>query len=237
MPPAMSVQHPLFRTADLDQAREAVAAVFCPHPLELEGRDRSLRALHNLARLDRVSLNYLDYGAGGAHRAGELDSFFLALSRPIRSDLEMDLTSPAGSGWLALVRLLVGEVDRGDGAAAAGHRPRRGRVADLAAAHPAAQLLRGVARRPAARAAEGHPARDEAHRIQARTAADHRGHRPPGRGQRADAAGRLPERGRLPDAYLRDVLQRVHEQLRNSDPVRAAYRAKFGESPSQLRGR
>jgi len=69
--------HRLFRTNDLDEAREQVARLFCPHRLELCGRDAQLDTVQNAARLRHVSLHYLDYGADVRITPGQLETFFL----------------------------------------------------------------------------------------------------------------------------------------------------------------
>ncbi|MET8050129.1 AraC family transcriptional regulator [Streptosporangium sp. NPDC005286] len=68
---------PLFDTADLDEARERVSGVFCPHRLEPAGGVARLAARLNSAQLGAVRVNYLDYGAGVRIEPGELESFFL----------------------------------------------------------------------------------------------------------------------------------------------------------------
>ncbi|GAA3135573.1 AraC family transcriptional regulator [Planomonospora alba] len=68
---------PVFGTGDLDEAREQVARVFCPHRLELTGRAPRLAARLNSARLGAVRVSYLDYGADVHIEPGELESFFL----------------------------------------------------------------------------------------------------------------------------------------------------------------
>ncbi|WP_436757821.1 AraC family transcriptional regulator [Streptosporangium sp. V21-05] len=68
---------PVFDTADLDEARELVARVFCPHRLELAGDVSGLAARLNSVRLGTVRVNYLDYGADVRIEPGELESFFL----------------------------------------------------------------------------------------------------------------------------------------------------------------
>ena len=55
-------QHPLFSTTDLDEARELVGRIFCPHRLETIGRG-PFNVRHNHVRGERISLNYLEYGA------------------------------------------------------------------------------------------------------------------------------------------------------------------------------
>ncbi|MEU3164759.1 AraC family transcriptional regulator [Streptosporangium sp. NPDC006930] len=68
---------PVFDTADLDEARELVAGVFCPHRLELTGGTSRLAARLNSVQLGTVRVNYLDYGADVRIEPGELESFFL----------------------------------------------------------------------------------------------------------------------------------------------------------------
>lgn len=75
--PARLSNHPLFQTTDLDEARVEVARVFCPHRLDLAERGGRLDTLHNSASLDKVSVNYLDYGAAVHIEPGELESLFV----------------------------------------------------------------------------------------------------------------------------------------------------------------
>ncbi|MET8339164.1 AraC family transcriptional regulator [Streptosporangium canum] len=67
----------LFGTGDLDEARELVARVFCPHRLELTGEVSRLAARFHSAQLGGVRMNYLDYGTDVRIEPGELESFFL----------------------------------------------------------------------------------------------------------------------------------------------------------------
>jgi len=68
--------HRLFRSHDLDETRDRVAQVYCPHRLETLGRDR-VDACHNHIRGERLSLNYMEYGAQTRIEPGELGSFYL----------------------------------------------------------------------------------------------------------------------------------------------------------------
>lgn len=70
-------QSNLFRTRDLEEAREQVARVFCPHKLTTSSSSGTVNTVHNSVKLDKVSLNYLDYGAEVNIEPGELGSFFL----------------------------------------------------------------------------------------------------------------------------------------------------------------
>lgn len=76
-------RHRVFRTSDLDQAREEVARILCPHRLALCGRNQRLDTVQNAAMLHDVSLHYLDYGAEVRITPGELQSFFL-VQMPLR---------------------------------------------------------------------------------------------------------------------------------------------------------
>lgn len=69
--------HHLFRTTDLDEARDFVGRVFCPHRLVTDTPDGHIDTVHNCARMSSLSLNYLDYGAKVHITPGELTSFFL----------------------------------------------------------------------------------------------------------------------------------------------------------------
>lgn len=69
--------HALFQSADLDETRDRVAAVFCPHRLETLGRGARLDARHHHLRGDRISLNYIDYGAKTLIAPGALERFYL----------------------------------------------------------------------------------------------------------------------------------------------------------------
>lgn len=66
----------LFQSADLDEARERVARVFCPHRLDRIGRGE-FDACHNHVAGDRLSLNYIQYGAKTLIAPGELTDFYL----------------------------------------------------------------------------------------------------------------------------------------------------------------
>ena len=70
-------EHTLFRTRDLDDARDQVARVFCPHRLTTASTSGELNTVHNSVKLKDLSLNYLDYGTEVNITPGELNSFFL----------------------------------------------------------------------------------------------------------------------------------------------------------------
>jgi AraC-like DNA-binding protein len=69
--------HALFASRDLDEARDKVAAVFCPHRLETIGKGASLDARHHHLAGERLSLNYIEYGARTLIAPGALETFYL----------------------------------------------------------------------------------------------------------------------------------------------------------------
>ncbi len=80
--------YPVFRTADLDDAREQVGRIFCPHRLELE-RGSRLDALQNAARLDEGALlSYLSYGGAVRITPGRLETFYL-VQIPLQGSAEI----------------------------------------------------------------------------------------------------------------------------------------------------
>lgn len=70
-------RHLAFETRDLDEARERVARVFCPHRLDYARPGCRLRARQHLARFGNLALSYVFYGAEVSIDPGKLDSFFL----------------------------------------------------------------------------------------------------------------------------------------------------------------
>lgn len=66
----------LFETRDLDEARESVARVFCPHRLDLAGR-QAFNAVHNRAVVGGLSINYMQYGSDVEIVPGALERFYL----------------------------------------------------------------------------------------------------------------------------------------------------------------
>lgn len=69
--------HLLFASRDLDEARARVAAVFCPHRLNTIGRNARLDARQHHLPGERLSLNYIEYGAKTLIAPGELTRFYL----------------------------------------------------------------------------------------------------------------------------------------------------------------
>ncbi|MFI7439365.1 AraC family transcriptional regulator [Nonomuraea indica] len=70
---------PVFASSDLDEVRDEVARVFCPHRLDLTGAASLLSARFNSVQLGSVRISYLDYGADVHIEPGDLDTFFLVM--------------------------------------------------------------------------------------------------------------------------------------------------------------
>lgn len=83
--PALPLQqYEIFHTRDVDEARERVARIFCPHALSPCGPRGALDARQHSVRLHRdVSLNYVQYGPGVDIEPGYLGDFYL-LQIPLR---------------------------------------------------------------------------------------------------------------------------------------------------------
>ena len=89
IPPLPLQRYRLFESHDVDEARESVARVFCPHGLVMLRPRTTLDACHHSARLHRdVSLNYVQYGPGVQIEPGYLQDFFL-LQIPLRGGAEI----------------------------------------------------------------------------------------------------------------------------------------------------
>ncbi|ESW60789.1 MAG: AraC family transcriptional regulator [Rhodobacter sp. CACIA14H1] len=93
----MLKDHALFRSRDLDEARERVAAVFCPHRLETLGARSLFDACHHHLPGQRLSLNYIEYGARTLIAPGELGGFYL-LQIPLEGGAEI---SNGGHSYLS----------------------------------------------------------------------------------------------------------------------------------------
>lgn len=80
----MVLQQPLsryarFATAEVDEARQQVARVFCDHRLQPRHRARRLDAWQNMARLGSISVGAMSYGADVEIDPGELGDFYLLM--------------------------------------------------------------------------------------------------------------------------------------------------------------
>lgn len=73
------VRYPLFESSDLDEVRERVAGIFCPHDLRVTGRNHRVSASMHHAPVGGISLNRLRYGATVAIDPGCLKDFLLVM--------------------------------------------------------------------------------------------------------------------------------------------------------------
>ena len=80
--------HNVMKTRHLDEARDRVAAIFCPHRLETIGTHGEFSAVHNHLPGQRLSLNYIEYGARTLIAPGHLDTFYL-LQIPLQGGAEI----------------------------------------------------------------------------------------------------------------------------------------------------
>ena len=82
-------RYELFHSRDVDEARESVARIFCPHRLCTTQPRMHLDARHHSARLHNdVSLNYVQYGPSVDIEPGYLKDFYL-LQIPLRGGAEV----------------------------------------------------------------------------------------------------------------------------------------------------
>lgn len=82
-------RYALFHTRDVDEARECVARIFCPHGLSTSRPGTTLDARHHSVRLHHdVSLNYVQYGPEVNIEPGYLGDFYL-LQIPLRGGAEV----------------------------------------------------------------------------------------------------------------------------------------------------
>jgi len=77
-----------FETSDVDEARQIVAAHFCSHRLDRGSTHDRFDACQNRVRGQRLSLNYIRYGADVTIEPGELTEFYL-IQIPIRGTAEI----------------------------------------------------------------------------------------------------------------------------------------------------
>ena len=69
--------YPLFQSKDLEQTRDMVSSVFCPHDLKVSGRKQQLDARMYHASVGAISLSRLQHGADVTIDPGSLKDFLL----------------------------------------------------------------------------------------------------------------------------------------------------------------
>lgn len=82
-------RYAVIATPDLDQARDEVARIFCPHRLQLGRGSARFDARHHVAPLGDISLNYVQYGAEVEIDPGCLGDFYL-LQIPLRGSASIE---------------------------------------------------------------------------------------------------------------------------------------------------
>ncbi|MDO6965044.1 AraC family transcriptional regulator [Rhizobium alvei] len=76
--------HGLVDTRAVDEARDAIGRIFCPHFLSVNGRSHDgFHAVHNAVEQPGYSVNFVAYGAEVEIDPGELSDFFL-LQLPVQ---------------------------------------------------------------------------------------------------------------------------------------------------------
>lgn len=121
-------RHRLFRSSELDEARDFVARKFCRHRLERRRSQDRFDACHHHAAGVGMSVNYIRYGAEVEIEPGELGSFYLiqipirgqAWIRNGRHDVCASLSSPSilnpnrhtTMRWYAGCEKLLLQIDR-----------------------------------------------------------------------------------------------------------------------------
>ncbi|HJQ45626.1 MAG TPA: AraC family transcriptional regulator [Amycolatopsis sp.] len=69
----------MFESRDVDDTRERVGRIFCPHRMDVLGREPDLDARMHCRRLRNVAVTYVSYGWDVRITPGELESFFAIL--------------------------------------------------------------------------------------------------------------------------------------------------------------
>jgi AraC-like DNA-binding protein len=90
---------------DIDEARDGVARLYCPHGLSFAGQSRALQLRHHHAKLATTSINYMDYGGDLLIEPGYLERFFLFMA-PVAGSVTLNPDTPretgAGIDWAVL---------------------------------------------------------------------------------------------------------------------------------------
>ncbi|MFT6658244.1 AraC family transcriptional regulator [Maritalea sp.] len=81
-------KHRLFRSGDLDCAREMVARKYCAHKLDIAPGDTDLDVVHNHFATGDLSFNYMRYGGKVEINPGELNEFYL-IQIPLRGGAQV----------------------------------------------------------------------------------------------------------------------------------------------------
>jgi AraC-like DNA-binding protein len=102
-PPPLA-RHLLVGTSDIDEARDRVGRVFCPHKLECLTPKRRLDMRQHVARLGNLAMSYITYGTSVSIDPGELSTFYLVHLIPNgRSEIQIGDRSLIGSAAMGAV--------------------------------------------------------------------------------------------------------------------------------------
>jgi AraC-like DNA-binding protein len=122
-------RHPIFRTRDLDQAREHMGGVFGEHRVAYLSKERRLDFRHREAKLGTVAVNSMQYGAGVVVNAPPFRDLYLvqftlagrcelrqgrrSINAPTGSVVIINPFQPFAKTWLPGTRQLIVRIDRG----------------------------------------------------------------------------------------------------------------------------
>jgi len=73
-------KHKVFESRDVEEIRDRVGKIFCPHRIDAVGRAPELDARMHCRRLRNVAMTYVSYGWDVRVTPGELHSFFAVLA-------------------------------------------------------------------------------------------------------------------------------------------------------------
>ncbi|EKE71116.1 helix-turn-helix domain-containing protein [Celeribacter baekdonensis] len=127
--PAIPIaRHMLLQTSDIDEARERVGKVFCPHRIEFVGNARKLDFHQSFASIGRLALSYVSYGAEVEIDAGVPEDWFMVHTtdrgqcgmqiggQDVLADSRTDAVSSATTGlkmrWMNNCGQLVLKIER-----------------------------------------------------------------------------------------------------------------------------
>jgi AraC-like DNA-binding protein len=120
-------RHPIFRTRDLEHAKEHIEGVFGEHRVAYMPKERQLDFRHRVARLGPIAVNSMQYGAGVVVNAALGDLYLVQFTIAGGCELRQGRNSihtPAGSvavinpfrpfakTWLPGTRQLIIRIDR-----------------------------------------------------------------------------------------------------------------------------
>jgi AraC-like DNA-binding protein len=122
-------RHPIFRTHDLEHAREHIGGVFGEHRVAYLSKERQLDFRHREAKLGAIAVNSMQYGAGVMVNAPPFGELYLVqftltgqcelrqggrlINAPAGSVMIINPFQPFAKTWLPGTRQLIIRIDRG----------------------------------------------------------------------------------------------------------------------------